>query len=651
MRNLFQSADRQGPWHPREDDLLLYIDGELSARRLARIGTHLKACWACRVKVEKLESTITAFMDYRSRASARLGGSTADDAFRLRLRALARQERSRQSMRKLVARARRLVGGANVRVSAITAAVVMAVALMVLAWKYFAPVPVSAGELLANVTLAESARANDASVVQHRSLFLEKRRSGAATPIERRRIDVWHAGNSGVTVRRLYDESGRLLAAEWRRRDGSAEILSPQMRPRLEPRTESSLAMIDRPEDLWRLDPSAASFVQLAGDASGAKVSRQGENLRVSLGPELSAGHFLRAVLTIHRNGLRATGIDLRLAEPVGPAQAGAPTQAAVYDYSIAEDSYQQEPMEAAQADVFALDAALLPPEQSQVPVATPDLQVETIWLLDRIGATLGGEITVSMGSDGRLHLQGIVQNEMRKQEILTALKPVRSNPAVQIDILSYSQALHRTVTSVHSTSAGTSGVSGSNSNLSAQADIGEFLASQSPPPPESELRERVMRFSAEISANSNNAARHAWVLKHLAEMASSSNDENLSAVARRQYLSMVAMHARQVEQSTRRLKLELDPIFFAGLPPPGESPPPPPELSSAVDRLLDGALLNDKAIQSAFGISMGAESPVSIRTAEFRESVLETEELACWIEKQAGGECLEPEQNTKASP
>jgi len=650
MRNLFQSADRQGPWHPREDDLLLYIDGELPVRRHARIGAHLKACWACRVKAEKLESTIAAFMDYRSRASAGLGGSTVDDAFRLRLRTLARQQSSRQSRRRFVAGAWRLAALANVRVPAMAAAGVLMVALLVLAWKYFAPVPVSAGELLANATLAESARANDASVVLHRSLLLEKRRSGDAKPIERRRIDVWHAGKSGVTVRRLYDESGHLLAAEWRRRDGSAEILSPQMQPRLEPQTESPLAMLNRPEDLWRLDPSAASFAQLAREASGAKVARQGENFRVSLGPELAMGHFLKAALTIRRNGLRATGIDLRLAEPAAPAQPGVSTQEVVYDYSIAEDSYQQEPWEQAQAGVFAPDASLLPPEQSPTPIATPDLQIETTWLLDRIGATLGGEITVSMGSDGRLHVEGIVQNEVRKREILTALKPVRSNPAIQIDILSYSQALRRTVATAHGVTSGTSGVPGGNSNLSALADISEFLASQSPPPPESELRGRVMRFSAEISANSSNAARHAWVLKHLAEMASPGSGENLSAEARRRYLSMAAEHAREVEQSTRRLKLELDPIFFAGLPPPGESPPPP-ELSPAIDRLLDAALRNDKAIQSAFGISMGVESPVSIRTAEFRESVLETEELACGIEKQAGGECLEPGPNAKTSP
>ena len=650
MRNLFQSDDRQGPWHPREDDLLLYIDGELPARRHARIGAHLKACWACRAKVEKVESTISAFMGYRSRASARLGGIASDDAFRQRLRTLARQQGSKQSVWKFVARAWRLAGGANVRVPVMTAAGVLAVALLVLGWKYFAPTPVSAGELLANASLAESARANDVSVVMHRSLHMEKRRSGEAKPIERRRIDVWHAGKSGVTVRRLYDESGHLLAAEWRRRDGSAEIYSPQTRPRLEPRTESPPAMLNRPEDLWRLDLSAASFIQLTGDASGAKVSRLGEDYRVSLGPEYAKGHFLKAVLTIRRNGLRATGIDLRLAGAADPASASEPSKLAVYDYSIAEDTYEQESPENTLAQVFEPDAVLLPPAEGQASAATPDLQMETTWLLDQIGATLGGEITVTLATDQRLHVQGIVQNEARKQEILTALKPVRSNPAVQIDILSYSQALRRAVNPGHSIAAETSQVSGGNSNLSAQADISEFLASQLPPPPEAELRERVTRLSAEISANSSNAARHAWVLKHLVEMASSSNGENLSAEARRQYLSMVAVHAREVEQSTRRLQLELDPIFFAGAPPPGKSTLPT-VLSTSIDWALEAALRNDKAIQSAFGISMGVESPVSIRTAEFRESVMETEELACWIEKQAGGECVQPGQNTKAGP
>ena len=650
MRNLLKTADRQPEWHPREDDLLLYLDGELPPHLLGRIGKHLKVCWACRVKAEKVESTIAAFMDYRSRAFAQLGEPAPVDTFRLRLHTLARQHRPRHSLWQIAMGFWWRMCGFRVRIPALFATGTVTAALILLAWWNLSPVPVSAPELLTEVSVAETASANDASLVLHRSLSWETRRSGEARPIERRRIEIWHAGRSGVTARRLFDESGHLLAAEWRQRDGSALLYIPHTHPRLVRNTEPPLMLLNHPQDLWRLDLSAASFVQLAGDATRAKVSRQGAEYRLSIGPNHPADPLLKAVLIIRRKGLRATGINLRLAGAAVSASASEPSKPAIYDYSIAEDTYEQESPENTRAQVFEPDAELLPPAEGQASVATPDLQMETTWLLDHVGATLGGEITVTLANDQRLHVQGIVQNDARKQEILAALAPVRANPAVQIEILSYSQALRRAVTTARNVSGKAPEVSGGNSNLSAQADISEFLASQLPPPPESELRERVTRLSAEISASSSNAARHAWVLKHLAEMASSSNGENLSAAARRQYLSRVAIHAREVEQSTRRLKLELEPIFFSGLPPPGVSPPPA-ELSTAIDRVLDATLRNDKAIQSAFGISMGVESPVSIRTEEFRESVLETEELACWIEKQAGDECVEQVQNKKPSP
>ena len=651
MRNLIKSDDRQPEWHPREDDLLLYLDGELPPHLLGRIGKHVKVCWACRVKAEKLESTIAAFMDFRSRAVAEWGEPACVDAFRLRLNSVARQDRPGHSLRRIALRIWQPAWAPRFRFLAFSAAGIVAVALIMLAWRNLSPVPVSARELLRDATVAETASANDASLVLYRSLTWETRRSGEAKPIERRRIEIWHAGRSGVTARRLYDESGHLLAAEWRQRDGSAELYLPHSHPWLEPHAEPPLMLLNHPQDLWRLELSAASFVQLAGDASRAKVSRQGAEYRLSIGPDRPADPLLKAVLTIGKNGLRATGIDLRLAGPATHASTSEPTQPAVYEYSIAEDAYEQEPPENAQANAFEPEAVLLPAAEGQVPVATPDLQMETMWQLDQIGATLGGEITVTLATDRRLHVQGIVKNDARKQEILAALAPVRANPAVQIEILTYSQALRRAVTSVRSVAGMAPGVASGGSNLPAQADIGEFLARQLPPPPESELRERVTQLSAEISGNSSNAARHAWVLKHLVEMAGPGDSQALSSEARRQFLSMVARHAQEVEKSTRRLQFELDPVFFSGLPPPDATPAFPTEPSPAIDRLLNAVLRNDKAIQSAFGISAGVEAPVPIRSQEFHESLLETEQLACSIEKQAGGKCESVPPETKTNP
>ena len=362
---------------------------------------------------------------------------------------------------------------------------------------------------------------------------------------------------------------------------------------------------------------------------------------------------MLKAELTIRKNGLRATGIDLRLAGPVAPASASEPAQPAIYEYSIAEDTYEQEPPANAQANAFEPDAVLLPAADGQAPVATPDMQMETMWLLDQIGATLGGEIAVNLSTDQRLHVQGIVKNDARKQEILAALSPVRGNPAVKIQILTTAQASRRAVTTARSVAGTVPGVASGNSSLPAQADIGEFLASQPSPPPQAERRERVTQLSAEISTDSSNAARHAWVLKHLVEMAGPGDAQALSMDARRQYLAMVVRHAREVEQSTRRVQLQLEPVFFSELPPPGPNsalqaePSPTP----TIDRLLNTVLRNDKSVQAAFGISAGVEATVSIRSQEFHESLLETVQLACSIEKQAGGKCESLPPETKTNP
>jgi anti-sigma factor RsiW len=51
-------------WHPSEDDLLLYGDGELPPRKATRIRDHLKQCWPCRVRAEKNERMISRLVDY-----------------------------------------------------------------------------------------------------------------------------------------------------------------------------------------------------------------------------------------------------------------------------------------------------------------------------------------------------------------------------------------------------------------------------------------------------------------------------------------------------------------------------------------------------------------------------------------------------------
>ena len=48
-------------FHPRDEELLLTADGELSGRRATRVRAHLASCWDCRARMAEIEDTIADF--------------------------------------------------------------------------------------------------------------------------------------------------------------------------------------------------------------------------------------------------------------------------------------------------------------------------------------------------------------------------------------------------------------------------------------------------------------------------------------------------------------------------------------------------------------------------------------------------------------
>src|SRR5262245_57189993 len=66
MDSIFKSLISGSNGHPSEDALLLFVDGELAMPASAHLRNHLEACWSCRVRTEKIEETISTFIDYRN---------------------------------------------------------------------------------------------------------------------------------------------------------------------------------------------------------------------------------------------------------------------------------------------------------------------------------------------------------------------------------------------------------------------------------------------------------------------------------------------------------------------------------------------------------------------------------------------------------
>src|SRR6185503_1343772 len=76
----------QQTWHPSENELLVYLDGEMDAKSSQRVEAHLKGCWSCRVKREETERLISAFMKSRTSALGESSSSPSGALPRLKAR-------------------------------------------------------------------------------------------------------------------------------------------------------------------------------------------------------------------------------------------------------------------------------------------------------------------------------------------------------------------------------------------------------------------------------------------------------------------------------------------------------------------------------------------------------------------------------------
>ena len=99
----------------------------------------------------------------------------------------------------------------------------------------------------------------------------------------------------------------------------------------------------------------------------------------------------------------------------------------------------------------------------------------------------------------------------------------------------------------------------------------------------------------------------------------------------------MIREHARVVERETKAVRLELQPIFFPQ--PPGVDVKDDrdggnlADRAAAVQRLLDTASSNEKAIRMAFALSAG-DQPLQVKSDQFWQSLRRVETLAAKLQE-----------------
>ena len=559
-----------------------------------------------------------------------------------------------------------------------TLAILLIAALILVRLNRITTPILSATDLLQRSTTAEEAIANRTDQVLHRTMSLEIRSlSGLAeqsmmgpqasspassdsgpvsarkarTPavpapagsvlIAQQRIEIWHSTDRGITARRLYDDNGSLIAGDWRRSDGVQTIYHHGKRPEMQLAPEKRGIERIGIDNIWQLDASAKDFISLIRDGNLTPSVEDRGSVYVISAASAKSADVVRAALTLNKSDLHATELVLVVANP----QLASGNQQLI-EYRFTESSFERRSPGSVAPAVFEPEPQLtgdagtrrrgdagnvaasssLPVPPSLV-IATPELELQVLKELNQADAFYGEQISLSRTPEGRLQVQGIVETDKRKNEILQALSSGRQSPAVKVQIETVAEAAARQARQ----RSGSGGAVESaqvevetKTQVPAEPELRTYLSRQKSLSGEA-LDQEVRRYQDRVMDHSRQARRHALALKQIAERFSADDLQTLDESSRNQWHVMMGQHARIIEQELEALRRELQPVFPTVV---SDAGPTNFSLSNDVDfapagkQLFELATALDEAVGKSFSIYASGNDSVQVRTGEFARSL-----------------------------
>ncbi len=528
----------------------------------------------------------------------------------------------------------------------ITALLAIVLVSMLVLVKMRAPVE-GAAELLRLSAAAEAKLAANADIVLHRKMSFEERRGGTKELVASYRLDVWQSAARELTVRRVYDAEGNLVAGEWTRTDGASIVYSHASSP--QQRTAPGLvskAILETGE-IWRLDASAASFGALCERVDAIKVEERGGVYVLSYEADAANGKqaLRNATLTLRKGDLRAIGQTLTVER-----------DGEVREYRFGEELFERFPKAHVGHTVFQPEPVLLGPkgetkEGSNLPqsqadggsstssalesaslTASRELEIEVSYLLNRVRADLGEQIALTRTAGGQLRVEALVETERRKEEILRALGPVLNNRAVSVRVSTIDEALSRNTNRRGQSDVTEREVEIQTTRIPADAELRRYFNAAGGAA--ADVDEKINQFANRMLSRSRQARAHASQLQRLAGRFSPEEIRSLAPEARTKWLSMIRGHAEGLRRELALMRQDLRAVFApnAGADATRETITEA-NLVQATARLARLSSNVDEAVRSAFTLSADGRTAAAIRNKEFWHTLATAEGLAASIQ------------------
>jgi hypothetical protein len=401
-------------------------------------------------------------------------------------------------------------------------------------------------------------------------------------------------------------------------------------------------------DDIWQLELSAKEFSGLIASAASAQVEESSDTYLITYGKPrtLGASRLLKATLKLSHAHLHPVEETL-LIERRGE----------VREYRFVEASFERLPQRDVAPAVFEIEPELLSENRNDeggrvkqavdfihpssfIPhpsaVASAELEVDVAYLLNQAKGDRSEQVSLARTATGLLRVEGVVDTEQRKDELVRALAPVSNNPAVKIQIGTIAEAQRTRSSSGMVTFREAEETA---NTVAVDNELRDYLSRQDAVIRTGNgLDEAVRSFSSRMVNRGYGALFHAIELKLLIDRFANVDMRTVTPDARAKWLQMVHEHAAALERETAALRQDIQPVFFSGSPAVAAEKieiAGDVDLTRAVERLHKLALANNDALRAAFTIS--AQSSNTVKSSQFWRALLSAENLAAHIRKYPG--------------
>ncbi len=516
--------------HLSDEELLVYLDGELDARHAARVKRHLEGCWDCRSRLRQMEEAIEALSRWRP---ARLHAEMEPPPkgwreFPIRLEQLAASpvEADSTSRRMPGRRVWKLAGAAA------------AVAALALWLPEFGGFRLSAKELIAAMIRREAAvAAGVENAVLHRTVRV------SCTPPEfvppgPKILENWHAVRRGKV-----------------RREGNLKLWA-----KLAPVFQANAMNL---EDAL----SAASFnawrASLADPVDTVRKVRLEDGsagwLLETRNPD-SAGRFAitRAELLVRASDWQPVRHLLRFQSPGGEVECEFTTLRleALSWNALPSSVFAERQPPARPSGAEKESAATKPPP----PASALRSEVEVLYALHRIRACRRGGFELRRTAEGGIELRGTVSAAEEAEQISSAVQGI-PGLVLRIEAPGAMAAGAPVETPVRALSAPPGP-----GEVPAESAFRRLLAGKDP----GEVEREVAAFSTTVVTLSQEAWADAWALHRLTSRIPEASSARLDRSSQWLVEVMLREHSAALRRTLDRLQDRLTPL--AGEPPRAEN-------------------------------------------------------------------------------